>query len=165
MGDDMRARQRVVRSCVTALALLLQPVIPLRAEEDLDWQAWSGEGAAQLVYGVAESDFVLLSFACDSAQGPIVVTFPYEPNGAREGASYQLVLEAGSRTLTVETVGTRLQMDDLFILEGKLARGADLQGLLGQGGMLKVRFGTDVTELPLKSAQKPSKNFFATCKS
>ncbi|THV16617.1 hypothetical protein [Rhizobium rhizophilum] len=149
-------------SALSAFVLLAAP-LPSFAEEELTWHAWSGEGAASLVYGMAESDYVLLSLACESADGPVMLFFPYEPAGAQDGSAYRLTLENGSQALTTETTGSRMEMDDLFMLEGRLPRGEELKGLLGGTGVLKVSVGKDVTELPLASAGNAAREFLAVC--
>lgn len=152
-------------SWVTALSamMLIAAPLPSGAEEDLGWHSWTGEGAASLVYGMAESDYVLLSLSCESPEGPVLIFFPHEPESAKDGASYRLTLEAGTRAVTIETTGRRMEMDDLFILEGQLPKGAALKGLLGGAGMLKASVGKDVTELPLATAGKAALEFLAVC--
>ncbi|RKE85944.1 hypothetical protein [Rhizobium sp. AG855] len=150
-------------SALLALAGALATVTFAAAEENLAWHGWSAEGAAQLVYGVAESDHVLLSFACEQSGSPIRVVYPHEPKPARDGAAYDVTLKAGKQIMRLKTTGTRLEMDDLFILEGELPKGADLVGLLTGGKTLVVSVGKDVTELPLKDAAVAGSALFEIC--
>lgn len=135
---------------------------PAFAEEKLDWHGWSGDGAASLVYGMAESDHVLLSLACEQG-GPIRIVYPYEPIPARDGGAYDLMLKAGKLVAAIKTTGTRLEMDDLFILEGELPKGTNLVGLLTGGKSLVVAVGPDVTELPLAGAAIAGSALFEIC--
>lgn len=132
------------------------------AQEKLEWLGWSGEGAASLVYGVAESDHVLLSLSCEQGS-PIRLVYPYEPRQARDGGAYDLTLKVGKQTLSMETTGTRLEMDDLFILEGDLPKGTSLVGLLTGGDILTVGVDKDVSELPLGGAATAASALLEIC--
>ena len=136
---------------------------PAGAEEKLDWHGWSAEGSAQLVYGVAESDHVLLSFACERSGSPIGVVYPFEPKPALDGGAYDLTLKAGKQSHSVKATGTRLELDDLFILEGELPKGASLVSLLTSGDTLTVSVGKDVTEIPLAGAATAGSALFEIC--
>jgi len=137
--------------------------VPAAAEENLSWGGWSSDGSASLFYGLAESDHVLLSLACESRDSPILLAVPYESADAKDGAAYPLTLSVGSDALTVDTTGSRMEMDDLFILVGELPNGSDIKSLLTGTGMLKVAIGTEVTELPLDSIGKAAQEFLAVC--
>jgi hypothetical protein len=157
----MASRMFSISAILVALcgAAIAQPAL---AEEKLDWHGWSGEGSASLVYGVAESDHVLLSLSCEPG-GPISIVYPYEPNPAEDGGAYELTLKAGKLAAAVKTTGTRLEMDDLFILEGDLPKGTNLVGLLTGGKSLAVAVGPDVTELPLAGAAIAGSALFEIC--
>lgn len=158
----------VARPLLSVLLLggsLLWQASTLMAAEELAWHGWSGEGAASLVYGVAESDHVILSFSCEEKGGPIQLVYSHEPKAARPDAAYDLVLTAGKSALHIETTGLRLEMDDLFILEGELAAGGewDLLELLQAGDTLSVTVEGDVTDLPLAGAEASAAKLVETC--
>ncbi|TPP10092.1 hypothetical protein [Rhizobium glycinendophyticum] len=136
---------------------------PVLAEEKLAWHGWSGDGAAQLVYGVAESDHVLLSFACEQTGSPIRFVYPYEPEQPKNGGLYDVTLKAGKQTLSLKTTGTRLEMDDLFILEADMPAGANLVALLTAGKTLSLTVGKDLTEVPLQGAATAGSALFEIC--
>lgn len=150
-------------SLVVAALIALVAARPVVSEERLEWIGWSGEGAASLVYGIANSDHVILSLACQEGGGPVMLVYPHEPKGAEDGAFYSLDLRSGDRNLTISTKGVRLEMDDLFILEGELQRKEDLVGLLNGGETLTVVVGQDVTELPLAGASVAGSAFLEVC--
>lgn len=150
-------------SLVAAALIALVPGRPAVSEERLEWIGWSGEGGASLVYGIANSDHVILSLACQQGGGPVTLVYPHEPKGAEDGAFYSLDLRSGDRNLTIRTTGVRLEMDDLFILEGELQRKVDLVGLLNGGETLTVAFGQDVTQLPLAGASVAGSAFLELC--
>lgn len=133
------------------------------AEEKLDWHGWSGEGSASLVYGMAESDYVLVSLSCEQAGSPIRLVYPYEPKQPKDGGTYDLTLKAGKETVSLKTTGIRLEMDDLFILEGELPKGTNLVGILTGGKTLTVEVDTVVTELPLEGAATAGSALFEIC--
>lgn len=133
------------------------------ADEKLSWLGWSGEGAASLAYGLAESDHVLLSLACEKAGTPIRLVYPHEPAQPVDGGTYELTLKTEKQALSLKTTGTRLEMDDLFILEGELPKGTDLVALLTAGKTLTVAVDQDVTELPLDGAASAGSALFEIC--
>lgn len=135
---------------------------PASGEENLAWHGWSGEGAASLVYGVAESDHVLLSLSCEQGS-PIRLVYPYEPKTARDGGTYDLTLKVGKQVLSMKTTGARLDMDDLFILEGDLPKGTNLVSLLTGGKTLTVGVNHDVSDLPLVGAATAASALLEIC--
>jgi len=159
----MKKITRLLSASALSAIVLMSAHRPSDAEEELTWIGWVGEGAASLAYGLAESDYVLLSLACEKAGGPVLVYFPHEPEGAKDGASYRLILETGGRAATIETTGRRMEMDDLFILEGELQSGEELKALLGGTGTMKISIGEDVTELPLAASSEAVGEFLAVC--
>lgn len=159
----MKKITRLLSASALSALVLMSAHRPSAAEEELTWIGWVGEGAASLAYGLAESDYVLLSLACEKPGGPVLVYFPHEPEGARDGARYQLILETGSRAATIETTGRRMEMDDLFILEGELQSGEELKALLGGTESLKISVAEHVTELPLATVGEAAREFLAVC--
>lgn len=157
------ASRSVCTSVILASFLGLAAGASASAEEKLDWHGWSGEGSASLVYGVAESDYVLVSLSCEKAGSPIRLVYPYEPKQPTDGGTYDLTLKAGKETVSLSTTGTRLEMDDLFILEGELPKGTNLVGLLTGGETLTVGVGQDVTVLPLAGAATAGSALFEIC--
>lgn len=147
----MAAKLKAISLIVAALFSLL-PGAAASSEEQFEWIGWSDDEAASLVYGIANSDHVLISLACQNRAGPVTLVYPQEPKGAKDGAFYSLELRASDHVLTIRTKGVRLEMDDLFILEGEIPRKADLLALLSSGQKLTVAVGKDVTDLPLAGA-------------
>jgi len=158
----MAAKSRVI-SLIAAALISLLPRAAASSEEQLEWIGWSDEAAASLVYGIADSDHVIFSLACQQRAGPVTLVYPHEPKGAKDGAFYSLELRAGDHRLAIRTKGVRIEMDDLFILEGEVQRKADLQRLLGEGETLSVTVGQDVTELPLAGAADAGAVFLENC--
>ena len=159
----MKKTTRLLSASALSAMVLVSAHRPSAAEEELTWIGWVGEGAASLAYGLAESDYVLLSLACEKAGGPVMVYFPHEPERSKDGSSYRLILETGSRAVTIETTGRRMEMDDLFILEGELQSGEELKALLGGTESLKISVAGHVTELPLATAGEAAREFLAVC--
>ncbi len=159
----MKKITRLLSVSAFSAIVLVSAHRPSAAEEKLTWIGWVGEGAASLAYGLAESDYVLLSLACEKPGGPVLVYFPHEPEGAKDGAAYRLTLETDTRSTTIETTGKRMEMDDLFILEGELLSGEELKALLRSTGTMKISIGKDVTELPLSGSGEAAREFLAVC--
>ncbi|MGL3606065.1 hypothetical protein ACSV9I_06100 [Rhizobium sp. G187] len=159
------SQRRPVISTLLFAGALLSNASSLSATEELAWHGWSGEGVASLVYGVAESDHVVLSFSCEGKNGPINVVYSHEPKSAKPDQAYDLTLTAGKAVRIIETTGFRLEMDDLFILEGALAAGGerDLGELLSAADTLSISVEGDVTELPLAGAKEAAQKLIDTC--
>lgn len=135
------------------------------AEEKPRWiGAAIDGGGATLIYGIPETDHAPLSFACERKGQPLTFSFEHEPKSAKTGIKVPVALSAIGIEITVPTVGQRLELDDLFVLEGPVRLDDRLKKLLASGGTLKVRAGGATVEFPLTDMAEAARPLLAHCR-
>jgi hypothetical protein len=132
--------------------------------EDLSWFTLSEGRGATLIYGIPDSGYAPISFRCERPDGNLAVVIDHEPINAVEGMSMEVLLSAGDIEVPVATKGARLEMDNLFILEGEIPLDARLEGLLTSAGPLNVTIEDGAEEYPLADAEQAVRDLVAACK-
>ena len=116
------------------------------AAEDLSWFTQpAGEGGIELIYGTPDSGYAPVSFRCDRPDTPLTVVVEHEPANAT-------------------TTGTRLLMDELFILQGETPLDARLRDLLTSRGPLVLTIEGDRQDYPLHDAGEAVQAMLDACK-
>jgi hypothetical protein len=133
--------------------------------EDLAWFTQpAGEGGIELIYGTPDSGYAPISFRCDRPGTPLTVVIEHEPASAEDGVVVEILLSAGDIEVPLATTGTRLLMDDLFILQGETPLDARLQDLLTSRGPLILTIEGDRQDYPLYDAAEAVRAMLDTCK-
>ncbi|WP_196259014.1 hypothetical protein [Pelagibacterium limicola] len=135
----------------------------INAQEDLQWIGHSDEYGASLVYGVPETGFAPLAFYCERGNSEVIFSYEFEPIDARDGVEVIVLLQAGDLEVPIETTGLRLEMDDLFILEGMSVLDERLADLLTSRGTLYVFVEDGTAEYPLDWAREAAEGMLSTC--
>lgn len=146
----------------TALLLLL-PLAAAAAQEDLGWHGLAHEDSAMLFYGIAQSDQVELGFSCQARSNLVSFVYAFAPIEAVDGVAVQVLLQAGDIEVPIHTTGVRLEMDELFLLEGETALDARLIDLLSSRGTLLVFVEDGAAEYPLDGAREAAAALIETC--
>lgn len=133
------------------------------AEESPGWHGQKGEHGASLFYGIPQSDHAPLSFSCAQSSDELTFTFLFTPANAVDGVKVEVLLEAGDISVPIATTGTRIEMDDSFILEGRTVFDARLTDLLTSRGTLSVFVGDGAEEYPLDGAREAAAALIETC--
>lgn len=133
------------------------------AQEDLRWFNAIYEGEASLVYGVPETSFAPVAFRCTAGEADAGFTYEHEPIDASDGVEVTVTLQAGDIEVPIQTTGIRLEMDDLFILEGTTPLDDRLIDLLTSQGTLLVFVEDGAEEYPLEGAREAAKGFVKAC--
>ncbi len=155
----MFKRMTVKAFLMLGLAILAPAVY---ATEDLQWFGSADGYGASLIYGVPQSGYAPIAFQCQDS-GEIGFVFEFEPINPADGITILVTLEAGGISIPIETRGSRLEMDDLFILEGKYVPGDDLSKLLAASDYLSVFVEDGAEEYPLDGALEAARALFETC--
>jgi hypothetical protein len=92
------------------------------------------------------------------------VVIEHEPASAEDGVVVEILLSAGDIEVPLATTGTRLLMDDLFILQGETPLDARLQDLLTSRGPLILTIEGDRQDYPLYDAAEAVRAMLDTCK-
>ncbi len=142
------------------LALLF--IGPADAQERT-WIGYSYEDGAALIYGVPDSGDMTLSFDCATNSDTLAFIYAFEPQNASDGMKVDVLLQAGDMAVTVATVGSRLEMDDIFVLEGELKFDARSAGIITSDGVLQISVGDKSEEIPLAGAREAAKSLREAC--
>lgn len=157
------AVQERVKVVLRVAALLCCIPVTAAAEENPGWHGEKGERGASLFYGIPQSGHAPVSFSCPQGGGDLVFAFAFEPVNAADGAEVEVLLQAGDIEVPISTTGTRIEMDDLFILEGRTALDARLVDLITSRGTLHVFVEDGAEEFSLDGAREAAAALIETC--
>lgn len=133
------------------------------------WIGQITEDGAALSYAIPESDGIKIDFHCDRKTRAIVVNYDHEPKAAKDGGKFDLQLSVRGRdaglSVKIAAIGRRLELDDLFVLQGQTRMTPALRRLLAEGGTLLVQVDGKAEEIPLKGITAAAKQLFASCPS
>ncbi|MFC3074321.1 SH3 domain-containing protein [Shinella pollutisoli] len=153
-----------LNALLRAAALLCLLPMAAMAGETLGWHGAKGEeGGASLFYGIPQSDHAPVSFSCPQAGGDLLFAVTFEPAGAADGEETEVLLRAGDITVPIVTTGTRIEMDDSFVLEGRTALDRRLVDLLASRGTLTVSAGDEARQFPLDGAREAAAALIEAC--
>lgn len=151
-----------------ALSPVLAGVLPAVASA-YRWIGQITEDGAALRYAIPESDGIKIDFHCYRTSRAIVVHYEHAPQAAKEGGKFDVRLSVRGRdpglSVTIAATGRRLELDDLFVLEGETRMTPALRRLLADGGSLLVQVDGRTEEIPLKGIAAAAKQLFASCPS
>lgn len=133
------------------------------AQEDLQWISHADEYGASLIYGVPQTSFAPVSFHCESGSDALTFTFEFEPVNATDGVGIDVIVQAGALEVPIETTGMRLEMDDLFILQGETLLDDRMIDLLLSDGPLLVFVEDGVEEYALEDMREGVKMLARVC--
>jgi hypothetical protein len=133
------------------------------AEENLGWHGGKAEQGAVLFYGIPQSGYAPISFACPEGRSELVFVFAFAPIEAVDGVQVEVLLQAGDIEVPIATTGMRIEMDDSFILEGRTVLDARLADLLTSRGTLHVFVEDGAEEFPLDGAREAAAALIETC--
>lgn len=151
-----------MKKCSVALALAL--ISSSALADDMEWIGQSYEEGASLLYGVPESGIVDITLSCEKGSDRLSFIYAYEPPNAKVGMKLDVHLTAGGKTLTIATTGDRLEMDDLFVLEGSTRLDSILISMILAKGEMIIKVGTDSDRYPLAGAKKAAADILKTCR-
>lgn len=148
-----------------AVALLgLVPIhLPPAHAEQVSWFGNRNEDGASLIYGTPDSGYGKIVFTCQAGQDEMIFTYEHEPLNAADGAEVEAVLAAGDVEVSIPTTGTRLEIDDVFLLEGQAKLDDTLRKLLTSGGNLTITVEDGAAEYPLEGAAKAAGHLLQVC--
>lgn len=144
-------------------ALVCFMPVATQAEESFGWHGQKGGHGASLFYGIPQTDYAPLSFSCAQGSNEVTFAFDFAPINAVDGVKVEVLLEAGDISVSVATTGTRIDMDDSFILEGTTVLDARIADLLTSRGTLSVFVEDGAVEFPLDGAREAAVALIETC--
>lgn len=151
-----------------AVSISLASMLPAGAGE-YRWIGQITEDGSALSYAIPESDGIKIDFHCDRKTRAIVVNYAREPKAAKDGGKFNIRVSVRGRdpglNVTIAATGQRLELDDLFVLQGQTRMTPALRRLLAEGGTLLVEVDGRPEEIPLKGIAAAAKQLFASCPS
>lgn len=162
-------KHRVTRmmSRLKPLLLLLTLLIWLsstKADDNLGWHGSTNDGGATLFFGIPNTDYAPLSFACSAQDDELTFTHTRHSLTARKSIHVRVELQADNVAVPIDTVGARLDLDDTFMMQGKTTLDDRLIALLTSRGTLLV-FVDDVAQaFPLDGARQAVSYLLNVCR-
>lgn len=148
---------------MTAAAVLLVSMASTAFGEEVIWFGDRNESGASLVYGTPNSGYGQIVFSCEPGQNELVFVYEHKPIDAKDGVKVDVNLSAGDIHVSIPTTGAQLEMDDLFILEGRTTLDERLQDLLTSRGTLIVTIEDGTAEYPLDGAAEAARRLIEAC--
>ncbi|MBL8580387.1 MAG: hypothetical protein JNK47_24595 [Mesorhizobium sp.] len=136
--------------------------VGLVSAQERTWIGQSYEEGAALIYGIPDSGDMTLSFDCARNSDTLTFIYAFEPGNASDRMQLEVRLQTADTAIPVATTGTRLEIDDLFVLEGELKLD-EITGLLKSRGVLRVFVENGSEEIPLDGAREAAKSLLETC--
>lgn len=155
-----------IKLSAAAIALLSLAAIELHPRAQAEQVTWFGsrnEDGASLAYGTPSSGYGKIVFSCQAGQDELMFTYEHEPINAVDGAEVDAVLAAGDVEIAIPTTGTRLEIDDVYLLEGQAKLDDALRKLLTAGGNLTITVEDGAAEYPLEGAAEAAKHLLQVC--
>lgn len=137
------------------------------AANEYRWIGQITEDGAALTYAIPESDGIKIDFHCDRKTRTIVVNYAHEPKDAKDGMQANIVLSVRGRDpglrVVIPASGRRLELDDLFSLQGEIRASPQLRRVLADGGSLTITVLGAMEEIPLQGITQAARRLFTTC--
>lgn len=144
-------------------ALVLAASIGVAAE-DIGWHGNADIYGATLFYGIPNSGHAPISFSCEHRSDRLTFVYEFGTTGPAGGTEVEVLLEAGDIAVPIATTATRLDMDDLFILEGETVLDDRLTDLITSRGTLLVFVEDGSEEYPLDGAREAAVDLIENCR-
>jgi len=154
MGGDMK---------LAAIAILLSGIAASAWADNVVWFGNRHEDGASLVYGIPDSGYGRIVLSCEVGNDDLSFVYEHEPADARNGVKLDVILSAGDQEVSIPTTGTRLEIDDTFILEGRTKLDDRLVDLLTSPGTLTVTVEDGIADYPLDGAAEASRHLVEVC--
>jgi hypothetical protein len=133
------------------------------AEEKPGWHGDANSRGASLFYGIPQSDYAPVSFACAADGNGLNVTFAFAPRNPTDGAEIEVLLQAGGIEVPIRTTGMYTEVGDPFVMEGKTVLDDRLTELITSDGTLVVFVEDGAKEYSLEGARDAAAPLLKTC--
>jgi len=148
---------------IAAMVAVFGMAAAAHAADEPRWIGNEIEKGASLIYGIPQSGYGASSFSCERKGEALRFSFAHAPIEARTGVKVAVLLSSNNIEISVPTVGQRLEMDDLFVLEGRIRLDQKLRQLLTSSGILEVWVEDGSAEFPLSGAREAARPLLERC--
>lgn len=145
------------------IAIALSGLTASASAANVVWFGNRHEDGATLVYGIPDSGYGQIVLSCEAGNNDLSFVYEHEPADAKNGVKLEVILSAGGHEVSIPTTGTRLEIDDTFILEGRTKLDDRLVELLTSSGRLTVTVEDGVADYPLDGAADASRHLVEVC--
>lgn len=144
-------------------AMLAAFTLPAAAQQKMTWHVQQAEDSAALVFGVPETDEVMLFFLCTPGSDAVTAQSRIGSKGLEREAAARLILSAGSvkKTLNGKAVGNE---ENTSVDVEAPARLADVKALAKGGSTLSVEVKGARQKISLSGAADAFATFETACK-
>lgn len=155
-------RPLLALSLLSAAATAALP-LPAAAQQKMTWHIQQTDESAALVFGVPETDEVMLFFLCKPGSEDVIAQSQIGSKGLERESAARLILSAGGvkKTLTGKAVGNE---ENANVDVEAAAKMADVKALLKAGSTLSVEVKGAKQKISLTGAKEALTSFEAACK-
>lgn len=145
--------------------LLTLGVLSVNAQEEPlpHWYSYVADGEAALVYGVPESDYILLTFLCAVGEPIIKVYVQDEQSQAKAGDLLKVSITAGGERIVFSEKALANEDSGGKDVEGRLPLNTTLRQILTAEGQLEVVIDGHVQHYDMKGSAKPVATLLGAC--
>ena len=142
--------------------LLLAPAVA-QEEEEPHWFGATHDDMATLVYGVPDSDYVMLYFSCTAGEPVVNIHVQDEESQAEEGAVLQVRLSAGGEEIEFSEKAIPNEDSGGKDVTGRLPLDDGLRRILTASGTLEIVVDGHTQHYDLAGAAEPAAALLAAC--
>ncbi len=148
---------------IVAIAVMLSGLAASASADNVTWFGNRHEDGASLVYGIPDSGYGQIVLSCAAGHDALTFAYEHEPNDPKDGVEVDVILSAGDLEVSVPTTGSRLEIDDTFILEGQTKLDDKLRNILQASGTMIVTVEDGTAEYPLDGAADAARDLIEVC--
>ena len=147
------------------IALLPGSLLPAAAEDEEKphWFGAAYDNKTLLIYGVPDSDYVMLSFSCTIGKPVVNVNVQDEESSAEEGAAMHVRLSAGGEKIAFSERARPNQDSGGADVKGHLPLDDTLRRILTAKGTLEIIVDGHTQRYDMKGAAEPVAAMIAAC--
>ena len=171
MNQTRPAIRFVKAMCRTVLvtvliALIPAAILPVAAQEGEEQPRWFGSTdgrSTMLLYGVPDSDYVMLYFSCTVGKPMVSVNVQDEESRAEEGAAMQVRLSAGGEKVEFSEKAIPNEDSGGKDVKASLPLDDTLRRILTATGTLEILVDGHTQRYALAGAAEPAAAMIAAC--
>jgi len=148
---------------IVAIAVMLPCLAAPASADNVTWFGNRHEDGASLVYGIPDSGYGQIVLSCEAGDDDLTFVYEHQPNDPKDGVEVDVILSAGDLEISVPTTGSRLEIDDTFILEGQTKLDDKLRNILQASGTMIVTVEDGTAEYPLDGAADAARDLIEVC--
>lgn len=147
---------------VTSLPIALLPTVA-QEEEQPRWFSIDDNRSTMLLYGVPNSDYVMLHFSCTIGKPVVSVYVQDEESSAEEGTLMHVRLSAGGENMEFSEKAISNEDSGGKDVKGELPLNDTLRAILAAKGTLEIVVDGHTQNYDLDGATEPAAAMLATC--